>query len=81
MYQQLRLFGSEHGRRVLVGTTFKINGRNFFCGRYDGVKRRLAVIVTYYNLLTVSYVTQRALFVSDSLFHFRRPYIRLYKLG
>jgi len=48
---------------VLVGNTFKINGRKFFCGGYDEVKGRLTVIVSYYNLLAVSCVTQMALLV------------------
>jgi hypothetical protein len=30
VYQLLRLFGSKHGRQVLVGNTFQINGRKFF---------------------------------------------------
>jgi hypothetical protein len=68
VYQLLRLFGSTHDGRVLVGNTFKINGRKLLCGIYDEVKRRLTVIVTYYNLLTVSYVTQRALVVFQILF-------------
>jgi hypothetical protein len=68
VYQLLRLFGSKHGRRVLVGNTYKINGRKIFCGRYDEVKRKLTVIVTYYNLLTVSYVTDRAMVVFQILF-------------
>jgi hypothetical protein len=53
---------------VLVGNTFKINGRKYFCGRYDEVKRILTVIVTYYNFLTVSYVTQMTLAVLHILF-------------
>ena len=62
------LFDSKYDRRAVVENTFTINGRRFFCGSYDEIKRRLTVTVTYYNFLTLSYVTQMALVVFRILF-------------